>query len=454
MQLKHSFLTLLLLLVLGTGFAQTNNNNTMLFDFGNGKPAKGYIKVGANTNFNYQTGYGFTAVSPIVSVDRGGKDLLRADYCTSDQPFYFSVKLPEGNYDVTLILGDKNDTSFTTVRAESRRLMLENIHTNKGEFQTCRFTVHIRDSIIRNELGNSIGKVKLKSRPGANESDNLHWDNLLSLEFNNKAAKVCAVEIRPNNNATTLFLAGNSTVVDQDKEPWASWGQMIPRFFKPTVVAVANYAESGETLNSFWGEKRLEKILSLMKKGDYLFIEFAHNDQKLKGPGIGAFTSYKDMIRKFIVAVREKGGIPFLVTSMNRRNFDSSGQIRNTLGDYPEAMRQMAAEEKLAMIDMNEVSKVLYEAWGPTLSKKAFVHYPANSFPGQTSALSDDTHYNTFGAYELAKCIVQSLKDQDHPLAKMLLPNLPTFNPAKPDLPEQFYWPMSTKVTGSKPAGN
>jgi lysophospholipase L1-like esterase len=454
MQLKHSFLTLFLLGVFGTGFAQSKSSNAMLFDFGNGKPAKGYTKVGSNTNFNYQTGYGFTSVSPIISVDRGGKDLLRADYCSSEKPFYFSVKLPEGNYDVTLILGDKNDSSLTTIRAESRRLMAENIHTNHGQFETVKITVHIRDSIIRNASGDSLTKVKLKSRVGASESEYLHWDNLLTLEFNNKAAKVCAVEIRPNTQATTLFLAGNSTVVDQDKEPWASWGQMIPRFFQPGLVAVANYAESGETLNSFWGERRLEKILSLMKKGDYLFIEFAHNDQKIKGPGVGAFTTYKDMIRKFIVAARAKGGIPFLVTSMNRRSFDSLGQIKNTLGDYPEAMRQMAAEEKLAMIDMNAVSKVLYEAWGPTLSKKAFVHYPANSFPGQITALSDDTHYNTFGAYELAKCIVQSLKDQDHPLAKMLLPNLATFNPAKPDLPEQFYWPMSTKVTGTKPDGN
>ena len=454
MQLKHSFFTILLLGVMGTGFAQSNGSKTMLFDFGNGKAAKGYTKVGANTNFNYQLGYGFSGIAPIKNIDRGGKDLLRADYCTSDQPFYFSVKLPEGNYDVTLILGDKNDSSLTTVRAESRRLMAENIHTNQGQFETVKITVHIRDSIIRNANGDSLTKVKLKSRVGASESDYLHWDNLLTLEFNNKAPKVCAVEIRPNNQATTLFLAGNSTVVDQDKEPWASWGQMIPRFFQPGLVAIANYAESGETLNSFWGERRLEKILSLMKKGDYLFIEFAHNDQKIKGPGVGAFTTYKDMIRKFIVAARAKGGIPFLVTSMNRRSFDSLGQIKNTLGDYPEAMRQMAAEEKLALIDMHAVSKVLYEAWGPTLSKKAFVHYPANSFPGQTTALSDDTHYNTFGAYELAKCMVQSLKDQEHPLSKMLLPNLPRFNPAKPDLPEQFYWPMSTRVSVAKPDGN
>ena len=454
MKFRSVCLTALLLTTVQLAWSQSNQDKAMLFDFGNGKAAKGYTKVGANSSFNYQTGYGFSGIAPILSVDRGGKDLLRADYCSSEQPFYFSVKLPEGNYDVTVILGDKNDTSLTTVRAESRRLMLENIHTDKGQFQSCQFTVHIRDSIIRNANGDSITKVKLKSRVGVSESDYLHWDNLLTLEFNNKAAKICAVEIRPNKQATTLFLAGNSTVVDQDREPWASWGQMIPRFFQPGVVAVANYAESGETLNSFWGERRLEKILSLMKKGDYLFIEFAHNDQKIKGPGVGAFTTYKDMIRKFIVAARAKGGIPFLVTSMNRRSFDSLGQIKNTLGDYPEAMRQMAAEEKLALIDMNAVSKVLYEAWGPELSKKAFVHYPANSFPGQTTALSDDTHYNTFGAYELAKCIVQSLKDQDHPLAKHLLPGLPNFNPAKPDLPHQFYWPLSTRMSVQKPDGN
>jgi hypothetical protein len=87
--------------------------------------------------------------------------------------------------------------------------------------------------------------VKLKPR----EINYLHWDNLLTLEFNDSAAKVCAVEITPNKKATTVFLSGNSTVVDQDREPWASWGQMIPSFFEPGNICIANYAESGEALN-------------------------------------------------------------------------------------------------------------------------------------------------------------------------------------------------------------
>src|SRR4029077_9945430 len=98
--------------------------------------------------------------------------------------------------------------------------------------------------------------------------------------------------------------------------------------------------------------------------------------------------------------------IPVLVTSMQRRSFDSSGHIINTLSDYPEAMRQTAQEENVALVDLNAMSKVLYEAWGPAQSVRAFVHYPANSFPNQPEELKDNTHFNPYGAYELAECIV------------------------------------------------
>lgn len=451
--MKHRMLFSPVLLIAFLASAQ-NNTPLFKFDFGTGKAAKGYTKVLPTNKYSASTGFGFSGDAEIIGVNRGGKNLLDADYCTSTKPFYFSVKVPDGNYDITIHFGDAEGESTTTVRTECRRLMLENIHTNKGQFSTQTITIHIKDSLIRNENGVVTGKVKLKSRPTVSESDYLHWDNLLTLEFNNASPKITGLEIKPNNSAITIFLAGNSTVVDQDREPWASWGQMIPRFFKPSEIAIANYAESGETLNSFLGEKRLEKLLSLLKKDDYLFIEFAHNDQKQKGPGIGAFTSYKTLLKKFIIAVKEKGGIPFLVTSMNRRSFDSAGKITNTLGDYPAAMRETAKEENIAMIDMNAISKTLYEAWGPVVSKKAFVHYPANSFPLQTLELKDDTHFNTYGAYELAKCMVQGLKDLQHPLAKYLLPNLPVFDPAKPDDPALFFWPLSTHISAIKPDGN
>ncbi len=103
-------------------------------------------------------------------------------------------------------------------------------------------------------------------------------------------------------------------------------------------------------------------------------------------------------LKFFINEARKKGGIPVLVTSMHRRNFDSTGKIVNTLGDYPAAVRQTAAEEKCTLIDLNNMSKSLYEAWGPNKSQLAFVIYLANTFAGQEKELKDNTHFNTYGA--------------------------------------------------------
>lgn len=419
------------------------------FDFGNGRVKKGYTAVTPDSKFANEKGYGFTKESELIAVDRGGKS-VNDDYITSAKPFYFSVNLPDGNYDVKIILGDKKGTSATTVRAECRRLFLENVKTKKGQFVAETFTVNVRDSLIRDEKGTIVKTVKLKPR----EYAYLHWDNFLTIEFNDSLPKVCAIEITPNKTATTIFLAGNSTVVDQDKEPWAAWGQMIPRFFAPGKVAVANYAESGEALKSFLSARRLEKILSLMKPGDYLFIEFGHNDMKQKGPGIGPFTSYKKLLKQYIAEVKKKAGIPVLVTSMHRRNFDKDGKIVNTLLEYPDAVRQTAKEENVAIVDLNAMSKVLYEAWGPTKSIKAFVHFPANTFPGQTTKLEDNTHFSTYGACQLASCIVKSIKDQNLPLAQLLRADIPAFDPAKPSSFENFYWPLSSFMTSTKPDGN
>ena len=100
------------------------------------------------------------------------------------------------------------------------------------------------------------------------------------------------------------------------------------------------------------------------------------------------------------------------------------------------------------------MSKVLYEAWGPTKSIKAFVHFPANTFPGQTTKLEDNTHFSTYGAYELAKCIVKSIQDQNLPLAQLLRTDIPAYDPATPATFESFYWPMSSFMTSTKPDGN
>lgn len=441
--MQFIFVSLLLIITISTKAQQSS----FKFDFGTERTANGYTGVTPTTRFSKETGYGFDLGSEVQAIDRGN-DALTGDYITGKKPFYFSVKLPEGNYDVRVILGDTKGTSATTVRAECRRLMLENVITPNGKTIMKTFTVHVKDSLIRNKKQIVESYVKLKPR----ESEYLHWDNLLTLEFNDSLPKVCAVEITPNAKATTVFLAGNSTVVDQSREPWAAWGQMIPRFFQPGI-AIANYAESGETMKAFKGERRLEKILSLAKRGDYLFIEFTHNDQKAGSSHLDPFTTYKHTIKEWIADARKIGVQPVLVTSMHRRNFDSTGHIINTLGDYPEAMRQTAKEEKVPLIDLNAMSKTLYEAWGPEKSLKAFVHFPANTFPGQDKALADNTHFSTYGAYELARCVATGIMNTGTPLAFALYKHM-LFDPAKPDEFGTFYWPMSGFVGSVKPDGN
>ena len=355
---------------------------------------------------------------------------------------YFSVKLPEGNYKVILTLKGLKKADALTVKAESRRLMAEEIKVGPKENKKISFVVNVKTPQIQGDR-----KVTLKPR----EVGNLNWDHQLTIEFS-KPALVKAINIEKTNNQRTVYLAGNSTVVDQDEEPWASWGQMITPFFKPGVV-VANHAASGLSLGSFLGSHRLDKILSMLKAGDYVFIEFGHNDQKEKGPADGAYGSYTKRLNLFIDSINAKGAQPVLVTSTARRSFDEHGKTANTLGDYPEAGRKVARDREVPLIDLNAMSTLFYDALGVEESKKAFVHYPANSFPGQTTALADNTHFSTYGAYQLAKCVLEGIKNTLPELSKYMR-NVPTYNPAQPDQPDNFTLPLSPKTSAVKPDGN
>jgi lysophospholipase L1-like esterase len=193
----------------------------------------------------------------------------------------------------------------------------------------------------------------------------------------------------------------------------------------------------------------------MMKKGDYLFIQFGHNDQKDKSPGAGPFTTYKANLKRYVESVRGKGGIPVLVTSMERRRFDQEGKPAPTLADYATAVRQVGGEEQVPVIDLHAMSLKFYAALGPERSATAFAHYPANTFPGQARPLKDDTHHNAYGGYELARCVVEGIRVNVPALAVHLAEDARRFDPAAPDPPEQVDIPTSP-LTGAteKPAGN
>ena len=383
--------------------------------------------------YTRETGYGFEPGSQVVCINRSNKDSLRGDFCTNDKPFYFSVTLPEGNYNVTVTLGDSAADSITTVKAELRRLMLEKVETKRGHFEKRTFTVNVRTPRIADT-----GEVKLKDREKTTEL--WAWDEKLTLEFNNTQPAVCAIEITRADALPTIYLLGDSTVADQPREPYNSWGQMLPRFFKPGV-AIANHAESGESLRSSLGAKRLDKVLSVIKPGDYLFIQYGHNDEKEKGEGVGAFTTYAFDLRKFVIGSRERGGIPVLITPVQRRTFDKDGKITNSHGDYPAAVRLVARELNVPLIDLNQTSKLLYEALGPDRSRELFKE-------------EDATHHNNYGSYELAKCIVEGIRANKLRIARYLVTDVPRFDPTHPDPIESFKVPPSPLTTDAKPLGS
>ena len=361
------------------------------------------------------------------------------------KPFSYAVAVADGNYKVTVTLGSKKRVGHTVVRAESRRHYTDLITTKKGKFEEITFVVNKHQPKIE---GDKV--VKLKPR----ELSYKNWDDSLTLSFCGPAPAVERIRIESVKEVTTVFLCGNSTVVDQEDEPWASWGQMITRWFTPRV-AIANYAESGLSCTTFLSQLRLDKILTQLKPGDYVIVEFGHNDEKEKKAGDGAWYSYSRNLKIFADRVREAGGNIIFCTPTARRFFnDDHKTIKNTHGDYPEAMKTVARRENVPVIDLTAMSTAFYEALGEEGSKRSLVHYPANTFPGQDKPLADNTHFNPYGASEIAKMVVMGLKQIGCPLTEHLRSDWQDFDPSQPDDPDKFIWYMSTGSDLTKPDGN
>jgi lysophospholipase L1-like esterase len=380
------------------------------FSFGGGKPEPGRINVSPTNSYSPAAGFGF---------EPGARFSAEPDLKSSTPSFYFSVKEPEGNYKVTATLVGE---STVTVKAELRRLMLEAVHTPAGNVTTREFIVNLRMPEIP-------GGNHVHLKPRETSSEQWDWDEKLTLEFNGRNSSLQSLQIEPV-SVPTVYLLGDSTVCDQPAEPWNSWGQMLPRFFKPQV-AVANHAESGETIANSLRAQRFEKVFSLMKSGDYLFIQFGHNDMKDKATN--ALEVYKSNLKKVVDRTRSLGGTPVLVTSMERKG----GTNGPTLLGYPDAVREIAKEENCTLIDLNAMSLVFYRALGANLDV----------------AFQDGTHHNNYGSYELAKCVIKGIQETKLPLAKFIVDDF-GFDPAHPDDVNKFQMAVSPVTSNTKPLGN
>jgi len=215
----------------------------------------------------------------------------------------------------------------------------------------------------------------------------------------------------------TIYLAGDSTVANcpSHESPMAGWGQTFHEFFQGNILII-NKAMGGRSSNSFIEEGRLEAILNEIQPNDFLFIQFGHNDQK--SYGTEPFTTFQSNLMEYITGARAKGAYPILITPVHRRKFNDEGRLENTLGEYPEAMMQLAEKLDVPLIDLWSKTRKLYEELGVEGSKKLFTIFAPNEQPNYPDGIIDNTHFSEHGAKEVGKLVIDGIRELQLPIAE------------------------------------
>jgi len=220
-----------------------------------------------------------------------------------------------------------------------------------------------------------------------------------------------------------IFMIGDSTMSNKQKKeiPEYGWGQVLQHFFNDSVI-VENHAKNGRSSKSFIDEGRWGKVISKVKKGDYIFIQFGHNDSKPDTARFTRpFTTYKRNLEKYIKETEEKGAIPILFTSIVRRHFNEAGTLIDTHGDYIPAAQQVAEENEVYFINMEVKTKTLVEKMGPEKSKQLFLYFEPGIYPQRPKGANDNTHLSQLGAFTIADLAVEEMKELEIPITKYLV---------------------------------
>ena len=222
-----------------------------------------------------------------------------------------------------------------------------------------------------------------------------------------------------------IYLAGDSTMAQKtfDKRPETGWGEYLQIQFDDAMVRVEDDALNGRSTRSFIDEGHWQEIVNKLRKGDYVFIEFGHNDEKKEDPKryAEARTGYRDNLIKFIKEVRGRQAFPVLLTPVVRRRFDDKGEFFDTHGEYPDVVRAVAAEYKVPLIDMQRKSEALLRKFGVEDSKKLFLILRKGENPNYPDGIEDNTHFAPFGAEQMARAAADGIRESGIELAKYLV---------------------------------
>ena len=221
-----------------------------------------------------------------------------------------------------------------------------------------------------------------------------------------------------------VFMIGDSTMANKPlvpAQPERGWGQLLPLYFKEEVH-IENLAVNGRSSKSFRDEGRWQPVLARLRPGDFVIIQFGHNDEKKADPKrfTEPFGSFKENLARYVRETREKQGLPILATPVVRRAFTNQTELRDTHGDYVLAVRQVAVEEKVALLDLERRSRELVQELGPQLSKKLYMWIDAGEFASIPEGKKDDTHFNAYGASRICDLAVEELATAAPELARRL----------------------------------
>ncbi|TWD84897.1 lysophospholipase L1-like esterase [Kribbella amoyensis] len=302
--------------------------------------------------------------------------------CTGTAPITCTFDVPPGHYDVTVALGNRQEAARTEVLAEARRLMVPATDSAAGELVRRTFTVNVRDPE---------GQQNSFAGPGTPG---------LTLTFTGPAPKVSGIGLAP---AATprLFLAGDSTVTDQETAPYTGWGQRLPRWFRHGL-SVVNHSGSGESTVSFLAEPAMWAAMRpQLRPGDVALVQFGHNDKQTTAE------QFRANLTEIVDGIRATGATPVLVTPIVRRWFtgdrlNATGLIVNGLGvDLPAEMRAVAASKDVSLIDLTARSQAVVEDLGPEAAKALYL----------TREKRDDTHTSEYGASVYSDLVAAGLTE-------------------------------------------
>lgn len=226
-----------------------------------------------------------------------------------------------------------------------------------------------------------------------------------------------------NNKKIVVWLVGDSTmsVKDRTAYPETGWGMPFALFFDSTVV-VNNVAQNGRSTKSFIEEHRWQYVMENLHAGDYVLIQFGHNDEIKEK--VGRYTTpveFSNNLSRFIKDVSVKSAVPVLITPVARRKFDSSGNIIDTHQQYAQLVKEVASKEGVALIDLNKKSMELLQQVGAENSKFFFNYLQPGEHPNYPNGIKDDTHFDELGARKMAQIVLQEIKTLKLPLADRIV---------------------------------